>query len=115
MSSLIAHPGRHVQFVAYTPARLAVGFVEASLRSDYVNGTGSSPVAFLEGIYVTTEHRRQGIAAQLVDAVAAWASSLGCREFASDAPLENELSQRVHNALGFRETERVVFFRKVLR
>lgn len=74
-----------------------------------------SPVAFLEGIYVAAEHRRQGIAARLVDAVAAWATSLGCREFASDAPLENELSQEVHKALGFRETERVVFFRKVLR
>jgi len=115
MSLLISNPGRHMQFIAYTPSRLAVGFVEASLRSDYVNGTDGSPVAFLEGIYVVAEHRRQGIAARLVDAVAAWATSLGCWEFASDAPLENELSQEVHKALGFRETERVVFFRKVLR
>lgn len=95
MSSFISNPDRHVPFVAYTPSRLAVGLVEASLRSDYVNGTDSLPVAFLEGIYVAAEHRRQGIAAQLVDAVAAWATSLGCQEFASDAPLENELSHQV--------------------
>ena len=115
VSPVISDPDRHVQFVAYTPARLAVGFVEASLHSEYVNGTNSSPVAFLEGIYVAAEHRRQGIAAQLVGAAAAWATSLGCQEFSLDAPLENELSQKVHKALGFLETERVVFFRKALR
>ena len=114
MSSFAADPERYVQFVAYAEPRLPVGFVEASLRNDYVNGTNSSPVAFLEGIYVAPEHRRQGIAAQLVGSVAEWATSRGCREFASDAPLENELSQVVHKALGFRETERVVFFRKAL-
>ena len=41
-------------------------------------------------------------------------SSRGCREFASDAALGNELSHAVHRSLGFRETERVVYFRKLL-
>ncbi|MGQ5522844.1 aminoglycoside 6'-N-acetyltransferase [Chitinimonas sp. PSY-7] len=114
MASFIDEPGRYAQFVAYTEAARPVGFVEASLRNDYVNGTDTSPVAFLEGIYVAPEFRRQGIAAQLVKAVAAWAHSCGCQEFASDAPLENELSHAVHKALGFAETERVVYFRKLL-
>lgn len=115
MSSFAADPERYVQFLAYAASRLPVGFAEASLRRDYVNGTETSPVAFLEGIFVAPEHRRRGIAAQLVNAVAEWATSRECREFASDVPLENGLSQVVHKALGFRETERVVFFRKVLR
>jgi aminoglycoside 6'-N-acetyltransferase I len=115
MSSFVADPERFVQFVAYLRARLPAGFVEASLRSDYVNGTETSPVAFLEGIYVPPEHRHQGIAAQLVSAVAEWATSRGCRELASDTLLTNEVGQLVHKALGFQETERVVYFRKLLR
>ena len=36
------------------------GFAEASLRGDYVNGTESSPVAFLEAWYVSPARRGQG-------------------------------------------------------
>lgn len=39
---------------------------------------------------------------------------VGRREFAADASIENHLSHAVHRALGFQETERVVFFRKPL-
>jgi len=91
-----------------------VGLAEAAMRTDYVNGTAASPVAFLEGIYVLPDARRQGVAAALVDAVCRWARECGCRELASDALLENERSHAVHRALGFEETERVVFFRKPL-
>ncbi len=31
---------------------VAIGFADASIRHDYVNGCDSSPVAFLEGIFV---------------------------------------------------------------
>jgi aminoglycoside 6'-N-acetyltransferase I len=114
MAGFLRQPERFVQFVAYDDAHHATGFVEASIRSDYVNGTASSPVAFLEGIYVVAEYRRLGIARALTDAVAQWAISRGVLELASDAALENELSHKVHRALGFTETERVVYFRKVL-
>ena len=40
----------HFVRIAYVEDGRAVGFVEASKRVDYVNGTESSPVAFLEGI-----------------------------------------------------------------
>jgi aminoglycoside 6'-N-acetyltransferase I len=69
----------------------------------------------LEGLYVIPDARRQGVATELVAAVAAWGIELGCSELASDALLENELSHSVHKALGFVETERVLFFRKSLR
>jgi aminoglycoside 6'-N-acetyltransferase I len=114
MRKFLAQAERFVQFVAYAESQQPVGLVEASLREDYVNGTESSPVAFLEGLYVTPAHRRQGVARRLVAAVAEWAVSRGCHEFASDAALENELSHAVHRSLGFVETERVVFFRKAL-
>jgi len=114
MAEFLLDSQRFVQFVALDGAQRPVAFVEASLRADYVNGTESSPVAFLEGLYVLPEHRRQGVARALVAAVTAWGVSRGCRELASDALLENKASHAVHEALGFAETERVVYFRKAL-
>ena len=84
------------------------------MRTDYVNGTSSTPVAFIEGIYVAPQFRRQGVGRSLVAVVAGWARDRGCTELASDALLENTASHAMHSALGFEETERVVFFRKQL-
>jgi aminoglycoside 6'-N-acetyltransferase I len=114
MSTFVSHPSKHAQFVAYSPAAAAVGFVEAAVRTDYVNGTQASPVAFVEGLYVIPAARRNGIAAHLVASVERWARSVGCKELAADASIENAISHLVHGALGFRETERVVFFCKSL-
>lgn len=114
MSSFIADPGRYAQFVAYSSPGQAVGLAEAAVRTDYVNGAHTSPVAFLEGLYVVPQSRRKGIAKSLVSTVSQWARSAGCSELASDALLDNEISHAVHRALGFQETERVVFFQKML-
>jgi aminoglycoside 6'-N-acetyltransferase I len=104
----------HCVFLAFDESGLASGFVEASKRNDYVNGTATSPVAFLEGLYVQPSHRRRGVARALVSAVASWATALGLSEFASDSLLDNVESHTVHRALGFVETERVVYFRRSL-
>ena len=91
-------------------AEMAAFLAEAAIRSDYVNGTQSSPVAFLEGLYVAPAFRRRGIARLLVAEIICWAKARGCHELASDALLDNT----AHRALGFEESERVVFFRKRL-
>jgi aminoglycoside 6'-N-acetyltransferase I len=114
MLSYVASPERYAQFIAYSSSEQPVGLVEASVRTDYVNGTSTSPVAFLEGIYVVPEARRKGVAASLIATIAKWAQTIGCEELASDALLENEASYALHLALGFQETERVIFFRKSL-
>lgn len=114
MTRFLAQPERFIQFVAYDTTRKPIGMAEASLRSDYVNGTKSSPVGFLEGLYVVPNHRGQGLARELVAAVAQWAASRGCRELATDAMLNNRLSHMVYQSLGFTETERVIYFRKAL-
>ena len=101
-------------FVAQLPDDSLVAFTEASLRRDYVNGCSSSPVLFLEGIYVQPAYRRMGIGQSLFEAVKALGRSSGCSEFASDAALENLESQAFHKALGFKETERVVYFHQPL-
>jgi aminoglycoside 6'-N-acetyltransferase I len=71
-------------------------------------------VLFLEGIFVIPEARRAGIAKALCAAVGLWGSARACTEFASDAQIDNVHAQALHHALGFEETERVVFFRKSL-
>ena len=90
----------------------AVGFAEASLRRDYVNGTETSPVGFLEGLYVDPAWRRSGVGRALVAAVEQWTRQQGCSELASDALIDNTVSHAAHAAYGFEETERVVYFRK---
>jgi len=114
MAICLAQPERYLQLMMYDGKRAAIGFIEGSIRSDYVNGTESSPVGFVEGVYVVPAWRRRGIARQLFDAIADWAKARGCHELASDALLENVGSQRAHLALGFRETDRVVYFTKVI-
>ncbi|EPS6264657.1 cryptic aminoglycoside N-acetyltransferase AAC(6')-Iy/Iaa [Salmonella enterica subsp. enterica serovar Braenderup] len=91
---------------------VAIGFADASIRHDYVNGCDSSPVVFLEGIFVLPSFRQRGVAKQLIAAVQRWGTNKGCREMASDTTPENTISQKVHLALGFEETERVIFYRK---
>jgi len=105
-------PERFAAFVAYAVGGTSLGLAEVSLRWDHVNGTTSSPVAFLEGLYVDDRERRRGLARRLVDAAVAWAHLKGCRELASDVLEANLMGQRVHRALGFEETERVVYFKR---
>jgi aminoglycoside 6'-N-acetyltransferase I len=112
MAISLAQPERFLQLIMYDERRQPIGFIEGSIRSDYVNGTETSPVGFVEGVYVIPALRRHGIARQLFAAIGDWAKARGCRELASDALLENEASQRAHRALGFEETERVVYFSK---
>jgi aminoglycoside 6'-N-acetyltransferase I len=114
IARLLADPRGTVTFIARDDAGEAVGFVEAALRYDYVNGCETSPVAFLEGIYTDPARRRQGVARLMVEAVADWGRQQGCTEFASDASIENLASQQMHARLGFAETQRVVYFRKTL-
>ena len=42
-----------------------VAAAQCGLCHDYVEGTSSSPVGYLEGIYVSPAYRRQGIAGKL--------------------------------------------------
>lgn len=110
MAISLAQPDRFLQLMMYDDRRMPVGFIEGSIRADYVNGTETSPVGFVEGVYVTPAWRCRGVARALFNAIGDWARARGCRELASDALLENEASQRAHRALGFREAERVVYF-----
>ncbi|MDU0329511.1 GNAT family N-acetyltransferase [Paenibacillus sp. 3LSP] len=89
-----------------------IGFLHMSLRFDYVEGSSSSPVGYVEGIYVDENYRNQGVSRKLVEAGEAWAKSLGCKEIGSDTELDNHGSQAFHQRMGFKEAGRIVAFIK---
>ena len=91
-----------------------VGFAHCSIRNDYVEGTGSSPVGYLEAVFVKEEWRNLGFATELVICCQNWAKEKGCKEFASDCELDNTNSFNFHMAMGFEEANRVICFRKEL-
>lgn len=91
-----------------------IAFAQCQLRRDYVEGTDSSPVGYLEGIFVSEGYRKQGFAAELLSECEKWAKEKGCSEFASDCELDNIESFRFHMALGFEEANRIICFRKDL-
>jgi len=91
-----------------------IGFAQCQLRHDYVEGTDSSPVGYLEGIFVAASHRHMGYARLLLSACEIWAKQLGCTEFASDCELTNVESLRFHLKTGFSEANRIICFTKHL-
>lgn len=105
-------PQRTATFVAIVGER-TVGFAEVGLR-DYAEDCRSSPVGYLEGIYVEPSLRQTGVGRALVGAGEAWARARGCTEMASDRALDNEGSGRFHESIGFEETVRLVAYRKDL-
>jgi len=90
-----------------------IGFVEVGAR-DVAEGCTTSPVGYIEGLWVSAGIRRRGVARILVEAAAGWSRSRGHRELASDVEIENTISLAVHEHLGFEETERLVTFRMSL-
>ena len=100
-------------FLAYADEK-AVGFAQCQLRHDYVEGTVSSPVGYLEGIYVADGYRKHGIARELLSACESWAKEKECSEFASDCELDNVQSLQFHLNVGFEEANRIICFTKKL-
>ena len=91
-----------------------VGFAQCALRRDYVEGTHTSPVGYLEGVFVQEEYRGRGVATALLRACEAWAGEKGCAEFASDCGLDNAASAVFHLRAGFAEAGRIICFTKRL-
>ena len=91
-----------------------VGVALCCLRRDYVEGCETSPVGYLEGIFVEDPFRRGGIVKALVRECEAWARALGCTEFASDCEPSNTDSLRFHLGAGFEEVNRIICFKKKL-
>ncbi|MBD5536301.1 MAG: GNAT family N-acetyltransferase [Lachnospiraceae bacterium] len=91
-----------------------VGFAQCQLRYDYVEGTETTPVGYLEGIFVQESYRSRGYAKELLNKCEDWAKDKGCKEFASDCELDNDNSFLFHKAMNFTEANRIICFTKKL-
>lgn len=100
-------------FAARKEGRI-IGVALCCLRHDYVEGCTTSPVGYLEGIYVQEQDRLKGVANSLCRECENWAAEMGCSEFASDCELTNTDSLRFHLSIGFHEENRIICFRKPL-
>ena len=101
-------------FVAESTSGRLVGFVEVDLRSHADGCDPAQPVGYIEGWYVADDHRQTGVGKRLLSAAEDWARSHKCVEMASDAVIDNESSQRAHEALGYEVVDRCVHYRKRL-
>lgn len=102
-----------VCFLKYVEGN-SIGFAQCQLRHDYVEGTETSPVGYLEGIFIREEFRHQGFAKELLHECEKWAKEKNCSEFASDCELSNHDSHCFHLAMGFEEANRIICFKKEL-
>ncbi|WP_130807191.1 aminoglycoside 6'-N-acetyltransferase [Senegalia massiliensis] len=91
-----------------------IGFAQCQLRFDYVEGTESTPVGYLEGIYVHKQYRKQGIAKKFIEQCELWAKENNCIEFGSDCEIANTDSLKFHLKVGFTEANRIICFNKKL-
>ena len=108
-----APPEESVCLVAEDGSGRIVGFAELGLRA-YAEECSTSPVGYLEGIFVESSARKTGVGRALVAAGEAWAGDRGCTEMASDRALDNAESGVFHEAVGFSEVHRIVCYRKEL-
>lgn len=68
-----------VLFALYeAPDGVPVGFAQCQLRHDYVEGTETSPVGYLEGIYVEPAFPGAGHSRELLHFCEDWAREKGC-------------------------------------
>ena len=93
---------------------IPVGFAQCQLRYDYVEGTETTPVGYLEGIFIMEGYRNRGYAKELLNKCEMWAKDKGCKEFASDCEIDNDISFRFHKAMNFTEANRIICFTKKL-
>ena len=87
-----------------------LGFIELRERS-HGEGCETSPVGYIEALWVAADRRRRGVARQLVEAALDWCRERGLCDLCSDTQIDNVVSQAVHRRLGFEETERLVTYR----
>lgn len=93
---------------------IPIGFAQCQLRYDYVEGTKTSPVGYLEGIFIKEGYRNKGYAKELLAECEVWAKGNGCQEFASDCEIDNIDSFQFHKSMDFTEVNRIICFAKTL-
>ncbi len=91
------------------------GFITLSLRFEHVSKATSSPVGYVEGIYVKEKYRKTGVARKLYEEGEKWVKNKGCTQMGSDTWDWNKDSILFHDKLGFKIAETLVHFIKDIK
>ena len=86
-------PQPYVGFLAFTDDGEAIGMIDARERN-YAEGAPNLSAAYVEDLWVEPDHRRQGVAALLLQAVERWAREEGFDWLGSDARLDSDEKAR---------------------
>ncbi len=91
-----------------------VGFIQVRER-EIGDGLNSSPIAWLEGIYLKQNYRQKGFGKKLLLKIEKWAKKRNLSELRSDAKMENKNSISAHKSWGFTQANKIVQFKKQLK
>ncbi|MEO7368912.1 MAG: GNAT family N-acetyltransferase [Gemmatimonadaceae bacterium] len=111
MHDFLARPDGAIIVASRERGGPLAGYVEVGARS-VVDGCATSPVGYIEALWVDPDVRRQGIARALLDAAEKWSADQGYKEMGSDVLIENEVSHETHRKAGYTEVSRVITYRK---
>ena len=116
MRAMLSNPERFITFIAYDSSNLSsIGFIEASIHEIIDEGCEIKNIGYIEGWYIEPKYRRKGFGSELVKSAEKWASQKGLKEIAVDTDLDNIQSQSAYQALGYKEQDRFILYRKVLK
>ena len=101
---------RRCRFLTASIDGKVVGGVQMSFRREYVEGTTTSPVAYIESISIDDDYRDMGCTKALVRACEAYASMCGCHEIATDCSVSDESAREFLSSIGFDEVRQVSCF-----
>lgn len=107
--------GNKYHFYLLKDEKRYIGFILLSLRHEYVEGAESSPVAYVEGIYIRDGYKRKGLGYLLIQKAEEWAKIKGCNQLGSDVEIGNDRSIAFHEKMGFNEENRIVCYMKKVK
>ena len=111
---MLSLPEKYCVFISLIKDSEIIAFVEVSIRES-MDRVIPEQVGYIEGWYVEKKYRRKGIGKALFQAAEKWALKKGCSEILSDTDLENHISQKAHQALGYKKIDRMILFKKSLK
>ena len=110
--AIILKSKNETSFLCRDDNGMPVGFIYVAIRTDYVEGSKTNPVGYLEGIYVKKAYRKKGIAKMLFKKAEKWFKAKKVKEIGSDTGTRNFASQKLHESVGFEKGETLVHYLK---
>jgi aminoglycoside 6'-N-acetyltransferase I len=97
-----SYQNKDIVYVAKVKGQV-VGFINTSIRHDYVEGSTKNQTGYIEGIYVEEPFRNNQIAKRMVHFAIDAFYSQGIIEVGSDVEIDNTDSMAFHEKIGFKD------------